>query len=167
MIFCCSEPSRGLCVSTHQKRLKPGSNKNLYARSNFRSIISDSCTLKILDGSAWRQTCSERGTLVQQPWKTDLAANKEPLIYLLSLSFLYADLVFSMITRSWCGIYVFTFYNTVQQSLLLCWNECPKKRLRSINLYYCHIHWLCLLAISSRFLTRCVCWCKCINFFLS
>lgn len=107
MIFCRSEPSRGLCVSNHQKRLKPGSNKNLYARSNFRSIISDSCTLKILDGAAWRQTCSERGTLVQQPWRTDLAANKEPLIYLLPLSFLYADWVFLMITRSW---WVFTYF---------------------------------------------------------
>lgn len=103
MIFCRSEPSRGLCVSNHQKRLKPGSNKNLYARSNFRSIISDSCTLKILDGEAWTQTCSERRTLVQQPWKTDPAANQEPLISLCPLSFLYADLFFLMITRSRWG----------------------------------------------------------------
>lgn len=47
----------------------------------FRSIIWNSCTVKIQDpDDGYRQTSSERDKFVQNATKTDLIANQKPLI---------------------------------------------------------------------------------------
>lgn len=66
----------------------------------FTFIIWDSCTLKIQDPAAGRQTSSERDKFVQMPQKTDLTANQEPLISRIPLHFLYANVFLLMIASS-------------------------------------------------------------------